>query len=334
MVRILSGIQPTGTPHLGNYLGALRYWAEDQRKGETFYAVADLHALTLPGDPDELRRETLSMAALLLAIGLDPERCTLFVQSHVPAHAQLAWLLECTASMGEMRRMTQYKDKSAKGGEEAARVGLFAYPILMAADILLYGATHVPVGDDQRQHLELTRDLSERFNHRYGATFTVPEPAIPPPGRGARIMDLQEPTRKMSKSADSPQGTIGLLDDPATIERRIKRAVTDADGGPDAVRYDPEAKPGVSALLELLAAATGRDPRTVAEGYHRYGDLKADVAAAVLDLLIPIQRRHRELMDDPGAVHKVLRQGAEEADEVASATLRRAMDAMGLLRPA
>jgi tryptophanyl-tRNA synthetase len=334
VTRILSGIQPTGEPHLGNLLGAVRYWVEDQDRGESFYCVVDLHALTVPGDPAELRRATLTMATLLLAAGLDPERCTLFAQSHVPAHARLSWLLECTASMGEMRRMTQFKDKAAKGGEEAARVGLFTYPILMAADILLYQATHVPVGDDQRQHLELTRDLAERFNARYGEVFTVPEPAIPPAGRGARIMDLQDPTRKMSKSAESDQGLIRLFDDPKVIERKIKRAVTDTDDGPGAVRFDPDTKPGVSNLLQLLGAATDRDPRVAAAGYLRYGDLKADTAAAVIELLGPIQARFRELAADPGSVAKILAAGAERADAVASVTLTRAMDAIGLLPPA
>ena len=331
VTRILSGIQPTGAPHLGNYLGAIRYWVEDQRAGETFYCVVDLHALTQPQDPAELRRTTLEFATSLLAAGLDPDVCTLFVQSHVPAHAQLSWLLECTASMGELRRMTQFKDKAAKGGEEAARVGLFTYPVLMAADILLYQATHVPVGDDQRQHLELTRDLAERFNTRYAPVFTVPEAAIPPAGRGARVMDLQNPTKKMSKSADSPQGLIGLFDDPAVIERRIKRAVTDTDDGPGAVRFDPDTKPGVSNLLELLAISTGRDAVAVADGYTRYGDLKADTAAAVIELVRPIRERYEELSKDPAAVESVLRAGAQRAEAVASVTLRQAMDAVGLL---
>ncbi len=331
MTRILSGIQPTGGVHLGNYLGAVRYWVEDQRIGESFYCVVDLHALTIPRDPAELRQETRAMATLLLAAGLDPEACTLFVQSHVPQHTQLSWLLECTASMGELRRMTQFKDKAAKGGEEAARVGLFTYPTLMAADILLYRATHVPVGEDQRQHLELTRDLAERFNTRYGPVFTVPEATIPPPGRGARIMDLQEPTRKMSKSAESDQGMIGLFDEPKVVERKIKRAVTDTDDGPDAVRFDPETKPGVANLLQILAAATGGDPAEVATGYRRYGELKAATAEAVIELLRPVQARYRELEADPATVDKILRAGAERAEPVAAATLARAMDAIGLL---
>jgi tryptophanyl-tRNA synthetase len=255
----------------------------------------------------------------------------LFLQSHVPEHTQLAWILECTAGFGELRRMTQFKDKTAKDGEEAARVGLFTYPCLMAADILLYDADRVPVGDDQRQHLELTRNLAQRFNHRYGDTFVVPEAQIPPPGRGARIMNLQEPDRKMSKSAGSPQGVIGLMEDPKDIERKVKRAVTDADDSADAVRYDPVAKPGVSNLLELLATIEGTSPEVVAGRYTRYGPLKTDLAAALVGLVEPIQNRYRELAADPGYVESVLQAGAEQATKVASATLRRAYDAVGLL---
>ena len=331
MSRVFSGIQPTGEPHLGNLLGAVRWWVADQRQGDCYYCVVDLHALTIPGDPEELRRGTVTMATLLLASGLDPEACTLFVQSHVPAHTQLAWILECTASFGELRRMTQFKDKSAKGGEEAARAGLFTYPVLMAADILLYDTDRVPVGDDQRQHLELTRDLAQRFNHRYGDTFVVPEASIPPPGRGARIMNLQEPNKKMSKSDDSPQGVIGLFDDPKDIERKIKRAVTDTDDGPGAVRYDPVNKPGVSNLLELLATIQGRRPEDVAGDYSQYGPLKADLAAAVVGLIEPIQESYRSWAADPTTVTEVLRAGAKRAEGVAQATLARAAGAVGLL---
>jgi tryptophanyl-tRNA synthetase len=331
MARVLSGIQPTGDIHLGNYLGALRWWVADQREYDSFHVVVDLHALTVPRDPAELRAGTLEVAAILLAVGLDPEVCTLFVQSHVPEHTELSWLLECVASIGELRRMTQFKDKSAKGGEEAARVGLFTYPVLQAADILLYEADRVPVGDDQRQHIELTRDLATRFNSRYGRTFVVPEAAVPPPGRGARVMDLQNPRAKMSKSADSPQGTVLLLDPPEVIERKIKRAVTDLEEGEGAVRYDPANKPGVSNLLELLGAATGKSPAEAAAGYTQYGPLKADTAAAVIDMVRPIQDRYRALAADPGLVEKILRQGAEKARAVASVTYGRARDAIGLL---
>jgi tryptophanyl-tRNA synthetase len=333
MARVFSGIKPTGDPHLGNYLGAVRWWVEDQRQGDCFYCVVDLHALTEPGDPAELHQATLTMATLLLAAGLDPGTCTLFVQSHVPAHSQLTWLLECTAGMGELRRMTQFKDKSARGGEETARVGLFTYPVLMAADILLYDSNRVPVGDDQRQHLELTRDLAQRFNSRYGDTFVIPEAVVPPAGRGARVMDLQDPTKKMSKSSESPQGTIGLFDDPATIERKIRRAVTDTDTGPDAVRYDPVAKPGVANLLGILAAIQGRRPEEVAADYSQYGPLKADLAAAVVATVEPIRAAYHTWAEDPGAVTKVLREGAAHADRVAQATLRRASDAIGLVAP-
>ena len=324
-------MQPTGVPHLGNYLGALRWWVADQGVGEAFYFIADLHALTQPRDPAELREATMTMATSLLAIGLDPGTCTIFAQSHVPEHAQLAWLLSCTASMGELQRMTQFKDKAAKGGVESARVGLFTYPVLQAADILLYQVTHVPVGEDQRQHLELARTVAERFNHRYGPTFVVPDAAIPPPGRGARVMDLQVPTAKMSKSAGSEAGLISILDPPEVIERRIKRAVTDTEDGPGAVRWDPESKPGVSNLLQLLAAATGGDPASLAGSYSRYGDLKADTAAAVVELLAPIRARYAALAADPGAVWEVLRAGSERARAVSSVTLERATRAVGLL---
>jgi tryptophanyl-tRNA synthetase len=326
VTRVFSGIQPSGDVHLGNYLGALRHWVSDQYDHDAFYCVVDLHALTVPQDPAELRRWTLDLATILLAIGLDPEVCTLFVQSHVPEHTELAWLLECTASMGELRRMTQFKDKAGKGGEETARVALFAYPVLMAADILLYDTDRVPVGDDQRQHLELTRDLAQRFNHRDGQTFVVPEAAIP--RTGARIMDLQDPTKKMSKSSESPQGTVLLLDEPAVIERKIKRAVTDSE--PE-VRYDPGAKPGLANLIDLLALATGRSPLDVAKSYTQYGPLKADCAAAVIELVRPVQERYRALTEDRDVVSKALQRGAEKAHAVAAPTLKRARDAMGLL---
>jgi tryptophanyl-tRNA synthetase len=324
MARVLSGVQPTGDMHLGGYLGAFRQWVADQHKAEAFFCVVDLHALTVGPDPAALRSRTLEVATILLAIGLDPERCTLFVQSHVPAHAELAWLLECMATTGELRRMTQFKDKA--GGSESVRVGLFTYPVLMAADILLYDAERVPVGDDQRQHLELARDLAQRFNHRYGPTFVVPEAEIP--RVASRVMDLQHPTRKMSKSADSPQGTVLLLDPPEVVRRKVARAVTDAE---TEVRYDPAAKPGVSNLLELLAAATGGDPVALAARYDRYGPLKADVAEALVELLRPIQQRYAELAADPATVAGLLAQGAEKAHAVASATLARAREAVGLL---
>ena len=329
---VFSGIQPTGAPHLGNYLGALRWWVDFQDRYDALYCVVDLHALTIPGDPEELSKATLTVATLLLSAGLDPSRCILFVQSHVHQHAELAWLLECTASMGELNRMTQWKDKAAKGGEESARVGLFAYPALMAADILLYNTDLVPVGDDQRQHLELTRDLAQRWNTRYGDTFTVPSAAIAPAGGGARIMDLQDPSRKMSKSADSDTGLIYLFDDPKVIERKVKRAVTDLDPpGPGAVRWDPGEKPGVSNLLEILAALRGGKPAEIAGEYDNYGALKADAAEAVVETLRPVQERYREFAQDPGSVQSILADGASRAGDIAARTFERARSAIGLL---
>ena len=325
MARVLSGIQPTGDIHLGNYLGAVRGWVEDQHTQDSYFCVVDLHAITVPRDPAELRAKTMELTLLLVAAGLDPEVCTLFVQSHVHQHAELSWILECVASMGELRRMTQFKEKSSDA-EESARVGLFTYPVLQAADILLYDAERVPVGEDQRQHLELCRDIALRFNHRYGDTFVVPEATLPKVG--ARIMDLQRPTAKMSKSADSPQGTVLVLDEPAAIERKFRRAVTDT--GTDVV-FDPEKKPGVSNLLQSLAAATGRQPADVAGGYSQYGPLKADTAEAVVELLRPLQERYTELAGDPEAVRATLRRGAEKAEAVAAGTLHRARDAIGLL---
>ncbi|MCP3857156.1 MAG: tryptophan--tRNA ligase [Actinomycetia bacterium] len=321
--RVFSGIKPTGGVHLGNLLGALRNWVEDQYAHDAVYCVVDLHALTVPQDPAELRAATIELAHLLMAIGLDSELCTLFVQSHVPAHAELAWLMECTASFGELRRMTQFKDKSE--GSEFVSAGLFTYPALMAADILLYDAERVPVGDDQRQHLELTRDVAIRFNSRYGDTFVVPEAAIP--RAGARVMDLQEPTNKMSKSDDTSAGCIMLLDDLDSIEKKIKRAVTDTDSE---VRFDIAGKPGVSNLLSILGAATGREPEEVAEGYSQYGPLKADTAEAVIEMLRPIQARFTELATDPGETARLLEVGADKARSMAHPVLARARQSIGL----
>ena len=324
MDRVLSGIQPTGVMQLGNYLGAVRHWVADQHRADAFFCVVDLHALTAEHDPAALRAATMRKAQELLACGLDPEICTLFVQSHLAAHSQLAWLMECTASVGELRRMTQFKDKS--DGQEGVRVGLFTYPCLMAADILLYDTDRVPVGDDQRQHLELARDLAVRWNHRYGETFKVPEPAIP--AIAARVMDLQDPTAKMAKSRGTPQGRVEVFEDPAVIARKIKRAVTDADGE---VRYDPATKPGVSNLLELLAVTTSRTPQEVAGHYAQYGPLKTDAADAVIEFLRPVQARFHELEADPGAVREILAKGAVKAATVADAVLARAQRAIGLL---
>jgi len=326
MTRVLSGVQPSGDFHLGNYMGALRQWVAHQHDHDAFYCIVDLHALTLDIDPAALRARTMEAAVNLLAAGLDPKVCTLFVQSHVPEHPRLTWLLECTATTGELNRMTQFKDKGR--GQDSSRVGLYTYPVLMAADILLYDADRVPVGDDQRQHLELARDVAVRFNHRYGDTFVVPEAAIP--AVGARVMDLQHPERKMSKSVDSPLGTVGVLDDPADIDRKVRKAVTDTDGD---VRYDPEAKPGLSNLLDLLAAATDRRPEDVAAGYSRYGDLKKDLSDALVELLRPLRDRHAALSADLAAVRDILATGAERAHHVAGATYHRAADAIGLLAP-
>jgi len=326
MVRVLSGIQPSGDFTLGNYLGALRPWAAQQHENDAFYCVVDLHALSQDYDPGLLATRTLDAATGLLAVGLDPSVCTIFVQSHVPEHPRLAWLLECTATVGELRRMTQFKEK---GGEsESVRVGLLTYPVLQAADILLYDAERVPVGDDQRQHLELTRDVAIRFNHLRGETFVVPQAAVPTVA--ARVMDLQEPTRKMSKSVSSPLGTVLVLDPPEEIERKVRKAVTDTEA---TVRYDPPTRPGVSNLLELLAAVTGGDPAAMADRYTGYGPLKADVAEGLIELLRPVRERYEELRSVPDQVTSVLADGAAKAHAVAAMTLDRAMRAAGLLAP-
>ncbi len=321
---MLSGLKPTGPVTLGNYLGALRYWVEDQHTTDSFFPVVDLHALTVAHEPAELRRLTLEQAQCLIAVGLDPDVCTLFVQSHVHEHTELAWLLECNTNFGELRRMTQFKDKAAE--QEFVSSGLFTYPVLMAADILVYDADRVPVGDDQRQHLELCRSIATRFNSRHGPVFVVPEAAVP--RVGARVKDLQEPTRKMSASAANRQGTVLLLDDPADIERKLRRAVTDNETD---VRYDPQAKPGVSNLLTILGACTGRPPEEVAADYQQYGPLKADTGAAVVELLRPVQERYRELASDPAGTAVLLEKGAAKAQAVAAGTLARAKDAVGLL---
>ena len=326
MARVFSGIQPSGELHLGNLLGALVNWVKHQESHDAVYCIVDLHALTLPKDPEELRKNTLELAQLLIAVGLDPQDCILFIQSHVPEHSQLAWLMECTVSFGELNRMTAFKDKS--GRNEFISGGLFTYPALQAADILLYDTDLVPVGDDQRQHIEITRDIAERFNTRFGDTFVVPEHVIPP--AGARIMDLQHPDRKMSKSELSPTGTIGVLEPPDAIARKIKRAVTDSDSE---VRFDHVEKPGVSNLLSILGAATSTDPLSLADSYERYGDLKNDTVEAVIQLLEPIQQRCFELQADPGETQRLLQLGASKAQEISSRTLARAKENSGLLQP-
>ncbi len=322
-MRILSGIQPTGTPHLGNYLGAIRNWVANQ-SDESLYCVVDLHSLTSDIDPAKLNSNTRELFAALLACGLDPEKCTLFIQSQVPWHAQLNWLLECVASYGELKRMTQFKEKAERQG--AYRVGLLTYPVLMAADILIYQTTHVPVGDDQRQHLELAREIAERFNNRYGQTFVVPEGMVPK--FGARVMDLQEPSRKMSKSVSSPQGSIDLFDSEADITKKIKRAVTDTD---NEVRYDWEHKPGLSNLLDIFSSVSGVAPTDIALKYERYGDLKTDLAEALVATLSPIRLRYEELLRDPAELSRLAAIGAAKAEPLAGDTYRRAAQAMGLL---
>lgn len=322
-MRILSGIQPSGAIHLGNYLGALQNWVANQ-SSESLYCVVDLHSLTLDIEPETLRANTRELVATLIAVGLDPEQCTLFVQSQVPWHAQLSWLLECVASYGELTRMTQFKEKAERQG--SYRVGLLTYPVLMAADILLYQTTHVPVGDDQRQHLELARNIAERFNNRYGATFVVPEGIIP--AVGARIMDLQEPTRKMSKSVNSPQGTINIFDTPEEITKKVKRSVTDNDGE---VRFDWDTKPGISNLLEIFGAISRRQPSDIALEFSRYGDLKSALAEALVETLSPIKSRYEALIADPAELDRLMARGAAKAEPIAATTYRATAKAMGLV---
>ena len=326
MTRVLSCIQPTGEVHLGNYLGAIRNWVSGQHKADVFHGIVDLHALTVTEEPGVIGRNTLQLAAVLFAVGLDPDIATVFVQSHVPEHSQLGWIMECTVSFGELSRMTQFKDKSAKREAEFVSAGLFTYPALQAADILLYDANEVPVGDDQRQHIEITRDIATRFNHRFGETFVIPKSVTPP--SGARVMDLLNPTSKMSKSGDDDTGVIYLLDDPSRIEKKFKRAVTDSE---TEVVFDRERKPGVSNLLEILAAATGTTPQKAAETYTRYGDLKSASAQAVIAMLEPIQARYFELLNDQGELMRLLHKGNARAKEVASKTLSRAQKAIGFL---
>ena len=312
--------------HLGNYLGALRNWVDGQHDKDVFHGIVDLHALTVTTEPDVVGPATTDLAAMLFAIGLDPEIATVFVQSHVPEHSQLGWIMECTVSFGELSRMTQFKDKSARREADFVSAGLFTYPALQAADIVLYDADEVPVGEDQRQHIEITRDIAIRFNSRFGDTLVVPEAVTP--RAGARVMDLQEPTSKMSKSGDSDAGCVFMLDTPAAIEKKFKRAVTDSE---NEVRYDIASKPGVSNLLDILSAATGGDRDRLAEEYSQYGPLKSDTAAAVIERLQPIQERHRELMADPAELSRLLGLGAERARSVASDTLERVHRSIGLL---
>lgn len=326
MTRVLSCIQPTGSVHLGNHLGALVNWVSGQHDGNVFHGIVDLHALTITDTPGVIGQQTLDLAAMLFAVGLDPNVATVFVQSHIHEHSELSWIMECTVSFGELSRMTQFKDKSAKREGDFISAGLFTYPALQAADILLYDADEVPVGEDQRQHIEITRDIAIRFNHRFGDTFVLPKATHPK--AGARVMDLQDPTSKMSKSASTDSGIIYLLDDNATIEKKFKRAVTDSDG---VVAYDRENKPGVSNLLDILSAATGKTVEILAAEYTQYGALKKDTGDAIIALVEPIRSKYHELMADPAELSRLLMIGNDRARSVAADTLSRAHKAIGLL---
>ena len=327
--RVLSGIQPTADSyHLGNYLGALKQWIDLQDGYDAFYFIPDLHAITVEQSPEELRNRTIAGAAQLIALGIDPDKSTLFVQSHVPAHTELTWVFQCLTGFGEASRMTQFKDKSAKQGSDRTSVGLFTYPILMAADILLYSPDYVPVGEDQRQHLELTRNLAERFNNKYGDTFKVPEPFIPE--GAAKIYDLQEPTSKMSKSGANPKGLVNLLDAPKTSAKRIKSAVTDDLGS---VAFDCENQPGVSNLLVIQSALTGESIDSLVEKYadQGYGHLKVDTADALQEFTTPLKARFDELMADRGELERILAKGAETAQEIAQPLVDDVYEKVGFL---
>lgn len=326
-MRIFSGIQPTGEKHLGNYSGGFRQYVATQEEGDAFFCIVDLHSITVAYEPEDLRESTLSLAALLFASGLSPERSTVFVQSHVSAHAEAAWLLGAATAFGELRRMTQFKDKAAT--QEFVSAGLFTYPVLMAADILLYQTDVVPVGDDQRQHIEIARDIAERFNTRFGETFTVPRGVFP--GVGARIMDLQEPERKMSTTGGTPQGTVKVLDPPDVIRKKFKTAVTDS--GREVLR-SPE-KPGITNLIEIMSVATGEPPESIETRYDAkgYGVFKEDVAEAVISLLEPVRLRYQELRADPAELERLLARGAEKARAASEPTLKVMYERMGFVAP-
>jgi tryptophanyl-tRNA synthetase len=326
-MRIFSGIQPTGDKHLGNYIGAIRQYVESQDEAEPFICIVDLHAISVSYDPDDLRESTLSVAALLLASGLEPGRCTLFVQSHNHDHPEAAWLLSSVSSFGELRRMTQFKDKSDQ--QEFVSVALFTYPVLQAADILLYQTDAVPVGEDQRQHVELTRDVAERFNSRYGQTLAVPK--VVTPKLGAKILDLQDPTKKMSTTGGTAQGTVQMLDEPDVIRKKIKSAVTDS--GREVRRG--EGKEGIENLISIMSVATGQQPEAIESRYDSagYGDFKADVAEAVVEMFAPIQARYRELRADPAELQRLLGIGLEKARAASGPTLALMYERMGFTRP-
>ena len=326
-MRILSGIQPTGDKHLGNYSGGFRQYAATQERGEAFFCIVDLHSITAAYEPETLRHSTLNLAALLFATGLDPARSTVFVQSHVKAHAEAAWLLSAVASYGQLGRMTQFKDKGE--GKEFVPAGLFTYPVLMAGDILLYQADIVPIGDDQRQHLELTRDVAQSFNSRFGETFKVPEGVYP--AVGARIMDLQEPASKMSTTGGSLQGTVRFIDEPDAIRKKFKTAVTDS--GREIRRGDD--KPGITNLIDILSVASGETPEEIEARYDGvgYGPFKSDVGEAVVALLTPIRERYHELRSDEGELMRLLRQGAKQATAAVEPTIRAMYERMGFVAP-
>jgi tryptophanyl-tRNA synthetase len=329
-MRVFSGIQPTGAKHIGNYIGAMRQYVatQDANEGEAYFCIVDLHSITVDYDPQDLHDRSLDLAALLFAVGLDPDRCVLFLQSHVAAHAESAWLLSAVTGFGQLGRMTQFKDKGEN--REFVSAGLFTYPVLMAGDILLYQTDIVPIGDDQRQHLELARDVAERFNSRYGETFKVPAGVYPEVG--ARIMDLQEPTKKMSTTGGTAQGTVLVLDNPDTIRKKFKTAVTDSGRE---IRYLPDEKPGVSNLIEILSVSSGRSIPEVEAAYdgRGYGDLKGDTAEAVVELFRPMQERYRELRADEGELRRLLAIGAEKARETTAPTLRLMYERMGFVTP-
>ncbi len=325
-MRVFSGIQPTGAKHIGNYIGAMRQYVATQDEGDAFFCIVDLHSITVDYDPRDLHDRTLDLAALLFAVGLDPDRCTLFCQSHVTAHAEAAWLLSAVTGFGQLGRMTAFKEKGE--GKDFVSAGLFTYPVLMAGDILLYQTDIVPIGDDQRQHLELSRDVAERFNSRYGETFKVPRGVYPEVG--ARIMDLQEPTKKMSTTGGTPQGTVLVLDDADTIRKKFKTAVTDSGRE---IRYAPDEKPGVSNLIEILSVASGRAIPDVEADYDGkgYGDLKTDVGEAVVELFRPVHARYAELRSDEGELRRLLRIGAEKAQTTSAPTLHQMYERMGFV---
>jgi tryptophanyl-tRNA synthetase len=327
-MRVFSGIQATGEKHIGNYIGAMRNYVATQDEGDAFFCIVDLHSITVDYDPQDLHDRTLDLAALLYAVGLEPDRSTVFVQSHVTAHAQAAWLLAAVTGFGQLGRMTQFKEKGE--GKEFVSAGLFTYPILMAGDILLYQTDIVPVGDDQRQHIELVRDIAERFNSRYGQTFKVPRGVFP--DVGARIMDLQEPSNKMSTTGGTPQGTVLVLDPPDVIRKKFKTAVTDSGRE---VRFAPDEKPGVSNLIEILSVATGTPVPEVESSFdgRGYGDLKGDVGEAVVALFRPVQERYAELRADEGELRRLLSVGAEKAREASAPTLELMYERMGFVRP-